>query len=206
MNKPLFAIDSVTNVTLVGVGGQGILLTADVLARTAALAGLAVKKSEIHGMSQRGGSVSSQVRIGRCVYSPIVPDGETDLLVSFDRLEAVRAFSSVRPDGYALVDACYLEPVTVSSGLQPAPADPEQTVEKLYAGRLIRFDSHAIALEVGNARTANMAIAGALSRLFPWPVETWHEALRLRLPEKLLAVNVKAFDVGRSSIVLPAAP
>ncbi|MGN0845623.1 MAG: indolepyruvate oxidoreductase subunit beta [Kiritimatiellia bacterium] len=204
MNKPLFTLDTVTNITLVGVGGQGILLTADVLARTAALAGLSVKKSEIHGMSQRGGSVSSQVRIGRCVFSPIVPDGETDLLVSFDRLEAVRAFSSVRPNGYALVDACYLEPVTVSSGLQPAPADPEESVSKLYGQRLIRFDSHSIALQVGNARTANMAIAGALSNLFPWPVETWHEALRQRLPEKLLAVNEKAFDLGRASIVLPA--
>lgn len=205
MNKPLFTLDTVTNITLVGVGGQGILLTADVLARTAALAGLAVKKSEIHGMSQRGGSVSSQVRIGHCVYSPIVPDGETDLLVSFDRLEAVRAFSSVRPNGYALVDACYLEPVTVSSGLQPAPADPEESVGKLYGERLIRFDSHSIAMQVGNPRTANMAIAGALSCLFPWSVETWHEALRQRLPEKLFAVNAKAFDLGRAAIVLSAA-
>ena len=93
----LETMNETTNVTLVGVGGQGILLTADVLARTAAEAGLDVKKSEIHGMSQRGGSVSSQVRFGARVHSPIIPEGETDLLVAFDAVEAVRAFPSVRP-------------------------------------------------------------------------------------------------------------
>ena len=193
-------MNEITNVTLVGVGGQGILLTADILARTAAEAGLDVKKSEIHGMSQRGGSVSSQVRFGARVLSPIIPEGETDILVAFDAVEAVRAFPSVRPAGRALVDRCYLVPITVSSGLQPAPEDPDATLARLYADRLVRLDSRAIAAEVGNPRTANMAIAGALSRLLPFPEEAWTAALRGRLPAKLVDINLKAFALGRAAL------
>ena len=193
-------MNETTNVTLVGVGGQGILLTADVLARTAAEAGLDVKKSEIHGMSQRGGSVSSQVRFGARVHSPIIPEGETDLLVAFDAVEAVRAFPSVRPAGRALVDRCYLVPITVSSGLQPAPEDPDGALARLYGARLLRVDSRALAAEAGNPRTANMAIAGALSRLLPFPEEAWLAALRGRLPAKLVDVNLRAFALGRAAL------
>ena len=195
-------MNDTTNVTLVGVGGQGILLTADVLARTAAEAGLDVKKSEIHGMSQRGGSVSSQVRFGARVHSPIIPEGETDLLVAFDAVEAVRAFPSVRPAGRALVDRCYLVPITVSSGLQPAPEDPDGALARLYGARLLRVDSRALAAEAGNPRTANMAIAGALSRLLPFPEEAWLAALRGRLPAKLVDVNLRAFALGRAALAL----
>ncbi len=186
-----------TNVTLVGVGGQGILLTADILARTAAEAGLDVKKSEIHGMSQRGGSVSSQVRFGTHVHSPVIPDGETDILVAFDVVEAIRAFPSVRANGRALVDRCYLVPVTVSSGLQPPPDNPDATLERLFGNRLVRVDSKALSAEAGNPRTANMAIAGALSRLLPFPEDAWLAALRSRLPPRLLDVNLRAFALGR---------
>ena len=193
-------MNKITNVTLVGVGGQGILLTADILARTAAEAGLDVKKTEIHGMSQRGGSVSSQVRFGARVLSPIIPEGETDILVAFDEVEAVRAFPSVRPSGRALVDRCYLVPITVSSGLQPAPEAPDAMLGRLYADRLVRIDSRAIAAEVGNPRTANMAIAGALSRLLPFPEDAWLAALRSRLPAKLVDINLKAFALGRAAL------
>ena len=192
-------MNEITNVTLVGVGGQGILLTADVLARTAAEAGLDVKKTEIHGMSQRGGSVSSQVRFGSQVLSPIIPEGETDILVAFDAVEAIRAFPSVRPTGRALVDRCYLVPITVSSGLQPAPDDPDAALGRLFGERLVRIDSHAIAAEVGNPRTANMAIAGALSRLLPFEEEAWLAALRGRLPPKLVDINLRAFALGRDA-------
>lgn len=191
---------TITNVNLVGVGGQGILLTADILARAAAEAGLDVKKTEIHGMSQRGGSVSSQVRFGARVHSPIVPEGEADILIAFDAVEAVRAFTSVRPTGRALVDRCYLVPITVSSGLQPAPDDPDATLARLFGDRLLRIDSRALAAEVGNPRTANMAIAGALSRLSPFAEEAWLAALRGRLPAKLLDINLKAFALGRAAL------
>ena len=192
--------DAVVNVNLVGVGGQGILLAADVLARAAAEAGLDVKKTEIHGMSQRGGSVSSQVRFGGRVHSPIVPDGETDLLVSFDAVEAIRAFPSVRPAGRALVDKCYLVPITVSSGQQPAPEDPDATLARLFGNRLLRVDSKALAAQAGNPRTANIAIAGALSTLLDIPEDAWLAALRGRVPAKLLDANLKAFSLGRAAL------
>ena len=192
--------EDTVNVNLVGVGGQGILLAADVLARAAAEAGLDVKKTEIHGMSQRGGSVSSQVRFGARVLSPIVPDGETDVLVSFDAVEAVRAFPSVRPGGRALVDRCYLVPITVSSGQQPAPPDPDETLARLFGDRLVRVDSKALAAEAGNPRTANMAIAGALSTMLSIPEEAWLAALRGRVPAKLLDANLKAFGLGRAAL------
>ena len=111
------------NVSLVGVGGQGILLTANLLGRVAALAGLDVKKSEIHGMAQRGGSVASSVRFGERVCSPIIPASESDLLVAFDRLEALRCASQLKAGGKALVNDVYLTPVTVSSGQQPEVED-----------------------------------------------------------------------------------
>ena len=192
--------DTIVNVALVGVGGQGILLAADVLARAAAEAGLDVKKSEIHGMSQRGGSVSSQVRFGARVRSPIIPAGETDLLVSFDAVEAVRAFPSVRSSGRALVDRCYLVPITVSSGQQPPPPDPDETLRQLFGERLSRVDSRALAAAAGNPRTANMAIAGALSTMLEIPEGAWLAALRGRVPAKLLDVNLRAFSLGREAL------
>lgn len=186
------------NVTLVGVGGQGILLTSEILARTAALAGYDVKKSEIHGMSQRGGSVSSQVRFGSCVNSPIIPDCATDILVSFEELEAIRCVNMLKKTGKALIDTRKIVPVTVSSGQQPDVENQDELLDSLFSGRCVKIDSSAIANEVGNVRTANMAIAGALSTLLDFDVELWHEAMRARLPQKLVDINIKAFDIGRN--------
>jgi indolepyruvate ferredoxin oxidoreductase beta subunit len=195
-------MDKTTSISLVGVGGQGTLLTSEILARTAALAGLDVKKSEIHGMSQRGGSVISQVRFGRHVYSPIVPDGGSDILVSFERLEALRWRSLLKPDGSALVNAMDIVPVTVSSGLQPAVADEESKLRALYP-KLLLIDAQALAVEVGNIRTANMVLAGALSRLTSFDDALWRQALKARLPAKLLDINLKAFDAGIRAATVP---
>ena len=187
------------NVSLVGVGGQGIILTADMLAKAAALAGYQVKKSEIHGMSQRGGSVTSQVRFGDNVASPIIQEG----LVAFDRLEAVRTAHELAEGGKAVVANVDLVPVTVSSGLQPPVAD--------LAGRLAAalptatvVDAMTIAREqVGNERTMNMVLAGALSKVLPLPEECWLEAMKLMLTgakAKLLPANEKAFALGRAAV------
>ncbi|MGN0854629.1 MAG: indolepyruvate oxidoreductase subunit beta [Kiritimatiellia bacterium] len=188
------------NVSLVGVGGQGIILTADLLAKTAALAGLDVKKSEIHGMAQRGGSVSSQVRFGASVASPVIQEGTTDVLVSFDKLEAVRTAHLLAADGTALVNDMYLVPVPVSSGQQADVVDLDAKVRAIRNLRLI--DAMKIATEdVGNARTMNMVIAGALSVLCPFSVDTWHQAMAEMFTgakAKLLDVNMKAFELGRA--------
>ena len=187
------------NVSLVGVGGQGILLTSDVLAKTAALAGLDVKKSEIHGMAQRGGSVISQVRFGEKVYSPIIPDGASDLLVSFERLEALRWRHLLAPGGKVLVNDMNLTPVTVSSGQQPAVTDLDARLKAEYPDAVI-IDAMAVAREIGNVRTMNMVIAGALSKLAPFSAEQWEQAMRERIPAKLIDLNIKAFEAGRASV------
>jgi indolepyruvate ferredoxin oxidoreductase beta subunit len=191
-------MSKIVNVTLVGVGGQGILLTSEILARTAALAGLDVKKSEIHGMSQRGGSVSSQVRFGDCVYSPIIPDGETDILVSFEQLEAIRCSGMLKPDGKAVIDTRKIVPVTVSAGQQPPVENQDELLASIYADRATMVDSVEQAMKVGNVRTANLVIAGALSKLLDFPAELWHEAIRTRLPAKLVDINIQAFEAGRA--------
>ena len=190
-----------TSISLVGVGGQGTLLTSDILARTAAIAGWDVKKSEIHGMAQRGGSVISQVRFGTKVRSPIVSEGVSDILVAFEKLEAVRWRSLLKDGGIAVVNDLDWTPVTVSSGLQPAFPDTEGALRSLYP-RLVLLDAQSIAQELGNVRTANIVLAGAVSRLSPFfTVEHWLQALRERLPAKLLDINLRAFERGRAANV-----
>jgi len=190
------------NVSLVGVGGQGIILTADLLAKTASLAGFDVKKSEIHGMAQRGGSVSSQVRFGESVASPIIQEGTSDILVSFDKLEAVRNAHLLAKGGTAVVNDLFLVPVTVSSGQQPMVDDLDGRVRKACK-KLLLVDAMKIATEgAGNARTMNMVLAGALSALCPFKEALWHKALAEMLTSpkaKLLEVNLKAFSLGRAA-------
>ena len=192
------------NVSLVGVGGQGIILTADILAKTAALAGMDVKKSEIHGMAQRGGSVTSQVRFGSSVASPIIQEGTADILVSFDKVEALRNAGILAKDGTAVVNDLYLVPVTVSSGQQKSPDDLDGKVKKTFGKSLILVDAMKVATEeVGNARTMNMVLAGALSALCPFKEELWLKAMAEMLSgpkAKLLDVNKKAFALGRAAV------
>lgn len=190
-----------TNVSLVGVGGQGILLTSDILAKTAALAGLDVKKSEIHGMAQRGGSVISQVRFGEKVFSPIIPDGGSDLLVAFERLEALRWRHLLAPAGRVLINDMNMTPLTVSSGQQPAVTDLEDRLRTEYPDALV-IDAMSLAAQVGNTRAMNMVVAGALSKLTPFEVTVWERAMRERIPAKLLDMNIRAFELGREAAAL----
>ena len=191
------------NVSLVGVGGQGIILTADLLAKTAATAGYDVKKSEIHGMAQRGGSVTSQVRFGASVASPVIQEGTADVLVAFDRLEAVRNAGILAKGGMALVNDLDLVPVTVSSGQQAAVADLGGLLRKSFK-KLTLVDAMKVAEEgAGNPRTMNMVIAGALSAFCPFGEDEWLKALEdlLTGPKaKLLEVNRKAFRLGRAAV------
>jgi len=186
------------NVSLVGVGGQGILLTSDILAKTAALAGLDVKKSEIHGMAQRGGSVISQVRFGDKVFSPIIQDGTSDLLVSFERLEALRWRHLLAMNGKVLINDMNMTPMTVSSGQQPAVTDLDTRLKTEYPQALY-IDAMALAKTVGNTRTMNMVVAGALSVLTPFSPELWEQAMRERIAAKFIDQNIKAFEAGRQA-------
>lgn len=185
------------NISLVGVGGQGILLTSDILAKTAALAGLDVKKSEIHGMAQRGGSVVSQVRFGDRVHSPIVADATSDLLVSFERLEALRWRHLLAPGGRALINDMDLTPITVSSGQQAGVADMQARLEREFPDAVF-FDAMSIAEELGNQRCMNMVFAGALSNMTPFKEELWLATMEERIPSRFLELNLKAFARGRA--------
>ena len=192
------SLDRIFNVSLVGVGGQGILLTSDVLALAAMQAGLDVKKSEIHGMSQRGGSVTSQVRFGARVHSPIIPDGQSDVLVSFERTEALRFAHLAKPGAKILVNDMDRIPVTVSSGLQ-APVENLDRRLAAYPG-LTLIDANPLAIKAGNLRAANIVLLGALSAFVPFDEEHWQSALRERIPAKLLDVNLRAFVAGRDAV------
>lgn len=197
MNKEM-----TTNVTLVGVGGQGTLLTSDLLAKTAARAGRDVKKSEIHGMAQRGGSVVSEVRFGENVASPIIQSGRTDILVSFDKLEALRWAHLVGEGGKAVVADTYLVPVTVSSGQQKEVDDLDEKLAASLPGAIIVDAARIAREEVGNERTMNMVLAGALSTLTPFSADDWKDTMRESFTgakAKLLDLNIKAFELGRSA-------
>ena len=191
-------LDRLFNVSLVGVGGQGILLTSDILALAAMHAGLDVKKSEIHGMSQRGGSVISQVRFGARVHSPIIPDGQSDVLVSFERTEALRYAHLAKPGAKILVNDMDRIPVTVSSGLQAPVLDADKRLAA-YPG-LTLIDANPLAIKAGNLRAANVVLMGALSAFVPFDEEHWQAAMRERIPAKLLDVNLRAFAAGRAAV------
>ena len=190
------------NVSLVGVGGQGTLLTSDLLAKTAAREGLDVKKSEIHGMAQRGGSVISQVRFGDAVASPIIQEGTSDILVSFDKLEALRWAHLLSPQGRAVVADTFLVPVTVSSGQQKAVEDLDAKMRTALPGAIVVDAARIAKEEVGNERTMNMVLAGALSTLTPFSPDAWKATMKESFTgskAKLLDLNIKAFDLGRAA-------
>ncbi len=187
-----------TNIALVGVGGQGTLLASNVISRAAMLSGLDVKKSEVHGMAQRGGSVVSEIRIGEKVYSPLIPEGETDFLVSFELLESLRYADTLAPSGTALINRQVITPVTVSSGQQPWVEDLDERIARAFPSRKL-IDALAMARELGNIRATNMIMAGALSRLLPIGLPAWQQAIAELVPSRHLELNLKAFEVGREA-------
>lgn len=186
-----------TNIAVVGVGGQGTLLASEVISRAAMLAGYDVKKSEIHGMAQRGGSVISQVRFGEKVYSPIIPQGDTDFILSFEKLESLRYADSISPDGVALINDQIITPVTVSSGQQPWIDDMDKRIEKAFPNRRI-IPALEIAERLGNVRTVNMVMTGVLSTLLDIDYDVWKQATSELVPPRYKDLNMKALDVGRS--------
>lgn len=184
------------NIALVGVGGQGTLLASEVLARAAMLAGMDVKKSEIHGMAQRGGSVVSAIRIGDKVYSPIIPEGEVDILISFELVESLRYADTLAADGLALINNQVITPVTVSSGQQPWVEDLSERIERAFPKRKV-VDAMDKARELGNIRATNMVIAGALSKVLDISETAWRQAIEELVPPRHRDLNLHAFAEGQ---------
>lgn len=187
---------SVTTVMLVGVGGQGTILAADVLAKVVAAAGLDVKLAEVHGMSQRGGSVDTVVRFGEHVYSPIVDPGGADHLVSFELLEAARWLHFLKPDGRLVVNHRTIAPLPVLTGEYAVPTGVEAALA--YEGALL-IDAEQVACAAGSPRSANVVLLGALSVGLPFPEELWREVISARVPARTIGGNLAAFDLGRAA-------
>jgi indolepyruvate ferredoxin oxidoreductase beta subunit len=188
--------DTVTNLLLVGVGGQGILLASEILSETFMLAGFDVKKSEIHGMSQRGGSVVSHVRYGREVFSPIVPEGEGDILFGFEIMETCRYLTLLKPGGTVVANDLCIPPPSVLMGKESYPEGLADRIASEFPDFLL-VDGQKLAMTAGNPRTANTALLGAVSRRLDVAEEYWLQALERMVPRKALEVNRKAFLLGR---------
>ncbi len=185
------------NLFLAGVGGQGILLASEVLSGAFLHGGYDVKKSEVHGMAQRGGAVTTHLRYGPKVFSPLVEPGTADLLVAFEKLEAMRFAHFLKPDGAAVVNAQEILPPSVATGRDRYP----ERIEERLAGmipNLYLIDALATALSLREVRAVNMVMVGAASHLLPLPEECYLKALRDRLPERVMEVNAKAFRAGRA--------
>ena len=189
--------DRITNILLVGVGGQGILLAAEILSETVMLAGYDVKKSEIHGMSQRGGSVVSHVRYGKEVFSPMVPEGEGDVLFGFELMESYRALPLLKAGGTVVVNDLTIAPPSVLIGQEQYPEGLAQKIKELVPDCIL-VDGQNLALEAGNARAANTVLLGAVSKRLDIEEKYWLESIERMVPRKALAVNLKAFELGRA--------
>jgi indolepyruvate ferredoxin oxidoreductase beta subunit len=187
-----------TSVVLAGVGGQGILLASEIVARAAMIAGHQVKTNEVHGMAQRGGSVIAQIRYGRQVYSPLVAEGTARVLGALERIEGIRFAHYLAPGGLAVVSSQAIIPVTVSSGAAQYPADAHERLKAIFT-RLIYVDAAVIASKVGNIRASNVVILGAMSTGLDLPAETWRQAICDRVPPKHKDLNLRAFEEGRTA-------
>ena len=186
------------NVMIVGVGGQGSLLASKLLGYLLLNEGYDVKVSEVHGMSQRGGSVVTYVRYGDSVASPVIDEGEADFIVSFELLEAARWLSYLKKDGQIVTNTQQIDPMPVITGTMEYP---ENLVEKMRAAgaKVDAIDCVRLAEEAGNVKAVNLVLLGRLSHYYDIPEETWMKAIEACVPAKFLEVNKKAFALGKNA-------
>lgn len=187
---------SVTNVLMAGVGGQGVLVASQALAFVAVAKGFDVKKSDVHGMAQRGGSVISHVRFGEKVYSPLIPDGEADILLATERLEALRYLPFVKKGGRLVVNIQKIPPPTVTSGVELYPEDILERLKE-FDPKMIGLDCLQIAKEIGEPRTSTVVLLGAFSLMLPFEEELWLDGVKSAVPKKAGDINIKAFKKGK---------
>ena len=186
------------NVMIVGVGGQGSLLASKLLGRLLLTKGYDINVSEVHGMSQRGGSVVTYVRFGDKVYSPIIDKGEADYIVSFELLEAARYTEYLKPDGKIVTNTQQINPMPVITGAAEYPAD---LAAKMQAKGIDvdAFDALKLAEEAGSSKAVNIVLMGHLSKNFDFTLEEWMDAIAQSVPAKFLELNQKAFILGREA-------
>lgn len=182
------------NIMIVGVGGQGTLLTSRIIGNTAQSQGFDVKISEVHGMAQRGGSVVTYVRFGNKVAEPVVEKGHADILIAFEKLEALRYAPFLKDDGVLIVNDCKIEPMTVVTG---AENYPENIIEKLKQNHKVYVvNGESIAKELGNSKVLNSVVLGFAAKFLNFPEEVWIDMLKKTVPPKTVDINEKAFKEG----------
>lgn len=190
----------IRNIMIVGVGGQGSLLASRILGKAAMDAGFDVKVSEVHGMSQRGGSVVTYVRYGdETVYSPVIGEGEADVILSFELLEAARWLPCLRPNGKIVTSTQQINPMPVITGAAAYPTELAEKMEALGV-RLCAVDTLSIAREAGNERASNVALLGLAEEALGFPEEILRGAVAACVPEKAREVNLRAFDLAREQV------
>ena len=190
----------ISNILLAGVGGQGILLASEILAEAFMLAGFDVKKSEIHGMSQRGGSVVSHVRFGVKVFSPVVPEGAGDILFGFELLETYRALALLKPGGVVVVNDFRIPPPAVLLGNTRYPENLAQKIQERFPDFTL-VDGQGLSLNAGDVRAANTVLLGAVSKKLTIDEDIWLQAIGKCAPKKALVINLKAFELGRTGCI-----
>ncbi len=184
---------STKNIMIVGVGGQGTLLASRILGNAVISKGYDVKVSEVHGMSQRGGSVVTYVKFGDAVHSPIIDKGEADIILAFECLEAYRALPWLKKGGKMIVNDQMINPMPVITG---AAEYPENILNKLAAVDLTAVDALSLAREAGNAKAVNVVLIGVMAKNTEISYEDWVETIKATVPPKFLEANLKAFDLG----------
>jgi indolepyruvate ferredoxin oxidoreductase beta subunit len=193
--------DKVTNILLSGVGGQGAILASNILAHVFVKAGYDVKKSEVHGMAQRGGDVTTHFRFGAKVYSPLIPYGEVDFLLAFELLEALRYINYCKKSARIVINEQRILPPAVNLGQASYPEDIPATFRKYFKENVHIVKGQEIALSLGNAQAANVVLVGAFSTFFPEiKDDMWKGALADLLPKKIHALNVRAFEEGKKGL------
>ncbi|WP_419659469.1 indolepyruvate oxidoreductase subunit beta [Desulfosarcina variabilis] len=185
-----------TNVLVVGTGGQGVITASEILSDVAMISGFDAKKSEIHGMSQRGGVVTSHVRYSEKVYSPMIMEGEADIMLSFELAETVRWLHYVKPGGRVITSSQRIIPPAVYAGMGSYPEDAEQVI-KQRAENPIVVDALPMAIKLGNPRLVNTILLGVASTLLDLSVDSWKSVIADRVPPKFKDLNLVAFDQGR---------
>ena len=190
--------DKSYNILIVGVGGQGVLLASEIISEIALREGLDIKKSEVHGMSQRGGVVSSHVKLAPKVYSPTIYYGQADILISFEKAEGLRAIDWMKKDGVAIVSTTTVIPAIVTSSKDFEYPENALELMKEKCSKVISVEGDKIAAELGNPRLVNTILLGVLSTLLPFSDERWKEIIQFKVKERFIDINLKAFEAGKA--------
>ena len=182
------------NIMIVGVGGQGTLLTSRIIGKAALSCGYDVKISEVHGMAQRGGSVVTFVRFGEKVNEPVVEEGQADVIIAFERLEALRYSHFLKKDGVIVVNDCRIDPMTVVTGARQYPENILEGLKENHA--VYSIDGQKIALELGNSKVLNSVVLGYSAKFIGFDKQTWLDIVSSTVPQKTIEINQKAFEAG----------